>query len=59
MNICPGSTNYGIVTSYILETFPLDGMWGGTVGLNISQAPEVMDYLANFTLKLNVSPVYL
>ncbi|EED81420.1 predicted protein [Postia placenta Mad-698-R] len=47
-----GSTNYGVVTSYTLETFPLGDMWGGTIALDISQAPAILNYLANFTLKL-------
>lgn len=51
-----GSTNYGVVTSYTLETFPLGDMWGGTIALDISQAPAILNYLANFTLKLADDP---
>ncbi len=49
-----GSTNFGVVTQYTLETFALGAMWGGALSLGIQEAPAVMDYFLTYVNKLAV-----
>ncbi|KZT04891.1 FAD-binding domain-containing protein [Laetiporus sulphureus 93-53] len=51
-----GSTNFGVVTQYTLETFALGGMWGGALSLGIQEAPAVMDYFLAYVNKLADDP---
>ena len=42
-----GSNNFGVVTRFDLETFPQDGLWGGTLQQSINSSAEVFEAFAN------------
>lgn len=44
-----GGSNFGIVTSYTLETHPIGKVWGGNYIFKASQTAEVLEAVRDFT----------
>ncbi|OJZ85873.1 hypothetical protein ASPFODRAFT_207717 [Aspergillus luchuensis CBS 106.47] len=48
-----GSSNFGIVTNFNFQTFPLGGVWGGDAYFAISTVNQQLSALYNFTANRN------
>jgi hypothetical protein len=46
-----GGNNFGIVTNFKLNTFPLGQMWGGDRIYSEDSFPDVLDAISHFTLE--------
>ncbi|OJJ98700.1 hypothetical protein ASPACDRAFT_30727, partial [Aspergillus aculeatus ATCC 16872] len=51
-----GSNNFGIVTTFHMETLPAEDLWGGALVYNISRAPEYIAAATNFTDNIATDP---
>ena len=43
-----GSSNFGIVTRFDMQTFPQGSIWGGTIHYDISTAPQQLEAFSDF-----------
>ncbi|KAF7416085.1 hypothetical protein PC9H_002345 [Pleurotus ostreatus] len=51
-----GSTNYGIVTRFLMPTIPRPQIWGGSLFYHGSAGPRLFKQLATFTDRLKEDP---
>lgn len=51
-----GSSNFGIVTQFDLETFPATPIWGGAAMYPTVVGPQMIDILSSFTHGINEDP---
>ncbi|KAJ7142101.1 hypothetical protein C8R43DRAFT_581140 [Mycena crocata] len=54
-----GSTNYGIITRFDMTTYPLSGVWGGSLVFDISKGPALLQSHVDFAAKLAADPMGL
>ncbi|KAJ7198654.1 hypothetical protein B0H12DRAFT_581025 [Mycena haematopus] len=54
-----GSTNFAIVTRFDMTTYPLKGVWAGTLIFDISHGPALLQFHVAFTAKLSADPMGL
>ncbi|KAG9220414.1 hypothetical protein CCMSSC00406_0003870 [Pleurotus cornucopiae] len=51
-----GSTNYGIVTRFLMPTMPLTQLWGGFLKYSVNAAPQLYERMVKATDQLKVDP---
>ncbi|PYH83778.1 FAD-binding domain-containing protein [Aspergillus uvarum CBS 121591] len=51
-----GSNNFGIVTTFDMETLPAEDLWGGLLVYNVSNTPEYISAATDFTDRIPTDP---
>ncbi|RAK79952.1 FAD-binding oxidoreductase [Aspergillus fijiensis CBS 313.89] len=51
-----GSNDFGIVTTFDMDTLPAEDLWGGALVYNISRAPEYIAAATDFTDNIATDP---
>ncbi|KDQ27404.1 hypothetical protein PLEOSDRAFT_1104095 [Pleurotus ostreatus PC15] len=51
-----GSTNYGIVTRFLIPTMPLTQLWGGFLTYSANAVPQLYERMVKVTDQLKVDP---
>lgn len=45
-----GGNNFGVVTSYTLQSYPIDSVWGGNMFFTTDKTTQLLGVLLNFTI---------